>query len=141
MKIDLPTTPYRPPPNTCSNLVVLPFEVVQAKLSAVGAVLVGFAASGDTYAPARSNHHPAHLVAEGRAERRVGEVSLGDLCLFHLSLGEAEPLRQVRPRSTDRLLHAVSHSFRNLPCQVVRPKTYTPTRPPAFSFFAPDQKR
>src|ERR1044072_8897244 len=105
MKIDLPTTPYRPPPNTCSNLVVLPFEVVQAKLSAVGAVLVGFAASGETYAPARSNHHPAHLVAEGRPERGVGDASREALCPSPLSPGEPEPLRQVRPRSTDRLLH------------------------------------
>src|SRR5215208_2052350 len=117
-----------------SNLVVLPFEVVQAELPAVGAVLVGLAAGGEAYAPAGGDHHPAHLVAQGRAERRVGEVGLGDLGLSDLAFGDAEPLRQILARAPDRLLHAISHSFRNLPPQVVRPETYTPEGAPAFSF-------
>src|SRR5829696_9590063 len=118
-----------------SNLVIRPFEVVQAELPAVGAILVGLAAGGEAYAPAGSNHHPAHLVAQGRAERRVGEVGLGDLGLCDLVFGDAEPPRQILARAPDRLLHAVSHSFLNLPPQVVRPETYTPRGAPAFSFF------
>src|SRR3712207_4061535 len=98
-----------------SNLVIRPFEAVQAELIAVGAVLVGLAAGGEPYAPAGGNHHRAHLVAQGRAERRVGEVGLGDFRLPDLVFGDAEPPRQILARAPDRLLLAVSHSFLNLP--------------------------
>src|SRR5215211_6108115 len=120
-----------------SNLVIRPFEVVQAELPAVGAVLVGLAAGGEAYAPTGGNHHPAHLVAQGRAERRVGEVGLFDGSLFDLRLRNVEPPRQIPARPPDRLLHAVSHSFQTLPPRVVRPKTYTPAGPLAFCFLSP----
>src|SRR5947209_668249 len=75
--------------SSLSNLVVRPFEVVKPNLVAVGPVLVRLARSAQTYAPARRDHHAAHLAARGRAERGVGEVGLLDRLLAYLALGDA----------------------------------------------------
>jgi hypothetical protein len=115
-----------------SNLMVRPVEVVKPNLVSVGAVLVRLARGPKFYAPARTYHHAAHLVARGRAERRVREVGLFDrlLCDFRLPTFRAEPRG---PRARARRRSPCCMPFvSSPPTQGCPTNSYTTARPASF---------
>ena len=56
------------------NSIVRAVEIIETELIGVGTIFQLAPGSAQANAPARGNHHPAHLVFDGSAERHVGEI-------------------------------------------------------------------